>query len=66
MATRGKGKSLSSAAEKFYGKPKQQTTRKTRKRALNSSYNVSDFIDEQVSLFISHLVHYHDNVFRDV
>ena len=49
MATRGKGKTLSSGAEKFYGKQKQ-TTRKTRKRMLDGNYNVSDFIDEQVGL----------------
>ena len=47
METRGKGKS--SGAEKFYGKRKQ-TGKKTRKRTLDSKYNVSDYINEQVWL----------------
>jgi len=48
METRGKGKS-SSAVEKFFGKPKQ-TGRKGKKRPMDSRYNVSDFINEQVGL----------------
>ena len=46
METRAKGKTA--AVEKFYGKPKQTGGKKTRKRTLDSSYNVSDFINEQV------------------